>query len=233
MGFLSQLMGIFTGKKKQGATSTPSTPAITQPKSTTKPPSQDSSPDPVAPLESLPQRTVEQKLEQVTHELEAIAQQSPPIAEFSEQPEPSPSVEAPAMAEKIAAWGNSGQVRHIPQLLRSANAADPDIRAEVALALGKIAKVNPRRTEMQSAIPVLGKLSGDRSLAVSENAVKALGMIRSDQVKPYLQKALRHPSSKVSQAASVAIRQLKLQYSEQPEAHPIKPPVKNIPHHRF
>lgn len=233
MGFFSQLVEIFTGKKKESTPSTPSTPAVAQPRPTSQPTSEPSSPDPVAQLESLPQSEVAQKVEQVTTELEAIAQPPSPVAKFGEAPQPSLAVETPAMAERIAAWGNTGQVRYVPQLLKCANSVDSNIRVAVALALGNIAKRNPRRSELQSAIPVLGKLSGDRSPDVSCSAVQALGMVRSDQVKPYLLKALRHPSTQVSQAASVVIKQLKSQYSEQPEVHPVKPPVKNIPHHRF
>lgn len=231
MGFFSQFIKMLTGRKKPDTP--PAPPAATPPEPTTKLPAKPIAPDPVVQLESLPPETVEQQVEQVTDELEAIAQQSALGAELAEESPPSSAVEAPAMADRITAWGNTGQVRYLPQLLKYANSADSSVRAAVALALGKLAKRNPRRAELQSAISVLGKLSGDRSLEISRNAVQALGMIRSEHVKPYLQKALRHPSTQVSQAASLAIKQLKSQYRETPEIHPIKPPGKNIHHHRF
>jgi HEAT repeat protein len=230
MGFWSRLTGILTNRKQQNTTQPPST--------TANPPStKSSSPTKVAdstpPLESLPPKEVVQQVDQVERELETIVPEQPLAKQHPESTSSfPPGSTSENLNAKVSAWGDSRQVKYIPQLLKYANAPDARLRTDVALALGKIAKANPRKAEVQRTISVLGNLSGDRVPEVSQNAVVALGAIRSEQVLPFLQKALRHPSSKVSRAASSAIKQLHLLHEVKPEVSTVKPPAKPI-HHRF
>ncbi|MFY7806173.1 MAG: HEAT repeat domain-containing protein, partial [Limnoraphis robusta] len=71
------------------------------------------------------------------------------------------------------------------------------------------ASTNGLRTEIQQAIPTLAKLSQDSNPQVRQDAVKALGEIKSEKVIPFLQRALRDSNYAVVRAATVALEKFK------------------------
>jgi hypothetical protein len=228
MGFWSRLAGILTNRKPQSTAQTPSKTA-NQPSAK---PSLSKKVTDSPSLESLPAKEVVQQVDRVKSELAAIAPEKPLVVQKEPLSSSSHTTTSENLSDKILTWGDAKQVKYIPQLLKYGNHPDANVRAAVALALGKIAKANPCKAEVQQTISLLGKLSGDRVLEVSQNAVIALGAIRSEQVLPLLQKALRHPSGKVSRAANHSIQQLHLLHEVKPEVSTVKPPAKPI-HHRF
>lgn len=172
-------------------------------------------------------------LEEATPVQEPLPEQEP-LSAAASTPEPvdSPEVTVSAKTEPapvpgadlgqtIQTWGASGQLRTLPLLARYTTHPSPQIRSAVAQAVAKIAARQPLRTELEAAIPVLGKLSQDHNLEVRQAAVQALGQIQSAKVLPYLQQALKHPAGGVGKAASTAIARLKLLY--QPKT--AKPPI--------
>jgi HEAT repeats len=94
------------------------------------------------------------------------------------------------LSQEILDMGQSQQLRFIPKLIQSANHKDSMIRTYAAYAMGQIAAVHTVvKAEIETMIPVLGKLTEDSSLEVRSMAIKALNQIRSPQVLPYLEKA--------------------------------------------
>jgi hypothetical protein len=120
------------------------------------------------------------------------------------------------LTQEILAWGQSKELKHLPKLIQNASHSDGLVRGNVAIALGQISASHPVRTEIEQAIPILGKLAQDSSLQVRQFAVQALGMIQSDKVLPYLQQALLSPSTSVMKAANDALQNLKLHYGNTP-----------------
>jgi hypothetical protein len=120
------------------------------------------------------------------------------------------------LTQEILAWGQSKELKHLPKLIQNASHSDGLVRGNVAIALGQISASHPVRTEIEQAIPVLGKLAQDSNLQVRQFAVQALGMIQSDKVLPYLQQALLSPSTSVMKAANDALQNLKLHYGNTP-----------------
>ncbi len=97
----------------------------------------------------------------------------------------------------------------LPQLRQLADHADAQVRQEVAEHLIKLTEQRKLRTELKPVIPVLGRLSQDAISQVRTQAVQALGQIQSFQVLPFLRRALKDASPEVTQAAAIAIRQVK------------------------
>jgi len=89
----------------------------------------------------------------------------------------------------------------------------PQIRQQVALALGQLAASCPLRSETERIISTLGSLSQDSSPLVREAAMTALGSIQSDQVLPYLQRGLNDAVADVKKAASLALQQARVPQS--------------------
>ncbi|MDJ1175866.1 HEAT repeat domain-containing protein [Roseofilum capinflatum] len=94
----------------------------------------------------------------------------------------------------------------------------PQIRQQVALALGQLAASCPLRSETERIISTLGSLSQDSSPLVREAAMTALGSIQSDQVLPYLQRGLNDAVSDVKKAASLALQHAR--HSQSPSSKP-------------
>lgn len=105
--------------------------------------------------------------------------------------------------------GSSPQLSAVPQLKITVNHPDPHIRQLTAWGLGRIAAANGLRPEIQQAIPLLGKLSNDRDFSVRFEAVKALGMIKSAKVIPFLQKSLYDTNATVVKTANEALTKFK------------------------
>jgi len=105
--------------------------------------------------------------------------------------------------------GSSPQLSAVPQLKITVNHPDPHIRQLTAWGLGRIAAANGLRPEIQQAIPLLGKLSNDHDFSVRFEAVKALGMIKSAKVIPFLQKSLYDTNATVVKTANEALTKFK------------------------
>ncbi len=105
--------------------------------------------------------------------------------------------------------GSSPQLSAVPQLKITVNHPDPHIRQLTAWGLGRIAAANGLRPEIQQAIPLLGKLSNDHDFSVRFEAVKALGMIKSPKVIPFLQKSLYDTNATVVKTANEALTKFK------------------------
>ncbi|MCU0550024.1 MAG: HEAT repeat domain-containing protein [Leptolyngbya sp. Prado105] len=121
-----------------------------------------------------------------------------------------------ALTQDILSWGSSKDLKHVSKLMRYSAHADPIVRSHVATSLGEIVGAHPVRADVERSIPVLGKLTNDSDLKVRLYAVQSLGMIRSREVLPYLEKALVSPSGSVMKAANRALQNLKMQYGQPP-----------------
>ncbi|WP_019499641.1 HEAT repeat domain-containing protein [Pseudanabaena sp. PCC 6802] len=131
------------------------------------------------------------------------------------------------LKDKIAAWGQVASPTYIPQLLPYVNHPSPNVRADVAKALGQIAAIHNLHAYEPQVIPVLEQLSRDRHLEIRYQAIVALGHLKSDRAIPILTAALHDPSSKLVKAASSALARLK--YYALPSApQTIKPPKRVI-----
>ena len=162
-------------------------------------------------------------------------------AEVAAAPEPPLTVSAPAMvgvsgpspfggmgdgmelSGKIDRMGESRQMQQVANLYRYANHPDSKVRASVATALGKLAANQPGKS-VEGMIPVLGKLSQDRSAEVRLAAVQALGNVRSPKVLPWLQQAQKTATGEVGKAITIALQNLKLVYQPKPK-NPVNPVV--------
>lgn len=113
------------------------------------------------------------------------------------------------LTAEIVAAGNSAHLSAIPQLIGYAKHQDHHVREQLAASLGKIATLNSLRTEVKQAIPTLGQLSHDCDPNVRQQAIEALGMIKSDQVIPILQQALRDSNYAVVRSANAALNKFK------------------------
>lgn len=130
------------------------------------------------------------------------------------------------LAQQIEIWGNSREGRYISQLTNLVYHSDTNVRQQAASALGKIVSSKNIRSEIQQAVPVLGKLSKDSDASVRQSAVEALGTIKSETVIPLLQQALRDSDRDVVKSASAALSQLKFYrvgYSVKPSKTASKP----------
>ncbi|KGF72193.1 hypothetical protein DO97_11615 [Neosynechococcus sphagnicola sy1] len=136
---------------------------------------------------------------------------SPEPTPVTESLEPGDATSAPVtLAAQITHWGNTGQVRVIPLLVRYGSHPESAIRTQVATALAQIAEKNRLRTGIPTVLPLLQKLSQDSNPMVRRQAVLTLGFLPSRQVLPLLQRALRDGSGGVVLAARTAIQTLKL-----------------------
>ncbi|BAS58163.1 hypothetical protein NIES2135_24510 [Leptolyngbya boryana NIES-2135] len=120
------------------------------------------------------------------------------------------------LTQEILAWGQSKDLKHLAKLMQYATHSDAIVRSHVATSLGRIVSAHPMRGDVERSIPVLGKLTNDSDVKVRVYAVQSLGTIRSQEVLPYLEQALRSPSGSVTKAANRALQNLKLQYGKPP-----------------
>lgn len=111
--------------------------------------------------------------------------------------------------KEIIQWGDSRQLYTVPLLKKNLNSTDNRVRELTALSLGKIAESHGLRPEIQTTIPWLGKLSQDFHPAVRQQAVKSLGMIKSESVIPFLQRALYDHDAEVVKAAHESLTKFK------------------------
>lgn len=118
------------------------------------------------------------------------------------------------LTQEILAWGQSKDLKHLAKLMQYATHSDAIVRSHVATSLGRIVSAHPMRGDVERSIPVLGKLTNDSDVKVRVYAVQSLGTIRSQEVLPYLERALRSPSGSVTKAANRALQNLKLQYGK-------------------
>jgi hypothetical protein len=132
-----------------------------------------------------------------------------------------------SLQDAIAHWGETGKTTQVTQFSRYINHIDPDIRSAVASAIGAIATRHQGKG-LETIIPQLGKLSRDGKPDVSVAAVEALGQIRSKQILPWLQQALKHPNPDVIKAASSAIQTLKFDYGHKPQKAPKNHPTTGL-----
>lgn len=116
------------------------------------------------------------------------------------------------LCKKILAWGNSGKNYYISNLIKCGNHKDSNVRRLTASAIGKIALSNKLTSEIEQAIPTLGKLSQDEKPQVRQYAVKALGMINSEKVVGFLKHSLTDPVPYVSTAANISLQKLDLPF---------------------
>ncbi len=123
----------------------------------------------------------------------------------------------PELYQNVTAWGESSQTKSIGQLTRYTNHQNGDVRRLVASGLGKIAASNSMKAEIERLIPTLGKLSQDAKPEVRQAAVEALGVIKSDKVLPFLQRALNDAVGDVRKSANASIRKLNLGYGFKPK----------------
>jgi hypothetical protein len=174
----------------------------------------------VEPVESEPTR--EQTAEPVeVAEPEAIVEPRSEIAEFMiaptiQDPKRPNDGKVEDLTQEILAWGQSKDLKHVSKLMQYSTHSDAIVRSHVATSLGQIVGSHPVRGDVERSIPVLGKMTNDSDLKVRLYAVQSLGMIRSEKVLPYLEKALLSPSGSVMQAANTALQNLKLQYGKTP-----------------
>lgn len=139
------------------------------------------------------------------------------------EPSPAPSPIARSLNEQLADIGRLGRLSGIPQLVRCADSPDSAIREQVAMSLGQLTASRMVGADVQRAIPVLDRLSRDRSAAVRRAAIEALGQIRSEQVIPTLERSLRDSDRQVVKAASWAIAKFKF-FRKNPPAPPPQAP---------
>lgn len=110
------------------------------------------------------------------------------------------------LSQQIVAWGNTRKIEYVSQLISYANHPSGNVRRLTASAIGKIAASHKLRQEIKQAIPVLGKLTQDEKPQVRVYAVKALSLIASDDVLPFLRRALEDPIGYVNRAANQALK---------------------------
>ncbi len=138
------------------------------------------------------------------------------IAPTIQDPKRSNSDHLDHLSQEILVWGKTKDLKQVSKLNQYATHQDPVIRCHAAVALREVAKRHPLNREVESMIPVLGKLAQDSYLHVRQFAIQGLGEIRSQKVLPYLEQALRSPSNGVKRAAQSAIENLKLGYGTKP-----------------
>jgi predicted Holliday junction resolvase-like endonuclease len=110
------------------------------------------------------------------------------------------------LSQQIVAWGNTRKIEYISQLISYGYHPNGNVRRLTASAIGKIAASHKLRQEIKQAIPVLGKLTKDEKPQVRVYAVKALSLIASDDVLPFLRRALEDPIGYVNRAANQALK---------------------------
>jgi hypothetical protein len=101
---------------------------------------------------------------------------SPQVAPFAVLQDPQrPSTPAlQNLSQEILAWGESGELRHLPKLLQYAKHPDPKIRAYIALAFDQIATAHPGSPDLIPVLPIVRQMSGDSDPKVKRLATKAL-----------------------------------------------------------
>jgi predicted Holliday junction resolvase-like endonuclease len=109
------------------------------------------------------------------------------------------------LIQMLTIWGDTGQLKLIPKLIPYADHANGNVRRIAASALGKIASRYPEDLEIERVIPVLEKLSHDQQPQVRHYAVKALGIIQTDETKELLQQAVNDPVAYVARSAKEAL----------------------------
>lgn len=125
------------------------------------------------------------------------------------------------LKDKITAWGQIASPSYIPQLLQYVNHPSPNVREDVAKALGQIAATHNLHAYEPKVIPALEQLSRDRHLDIRYQAIVALGQLKSARSIPILTAALHDPSSKLVKTASSALEQLKY-YALPPTPQPLR-----------
>ncbi len=101
---------------------------------------------------------------------------TPQVAPFAVLQDPQrPSTPAlQNLSQEILAWGESGELRHLPKLLQYAKHPDRKIRAYIALAFDQIATAHPGSPDLTSVLPIVRQMSGDSDPKVKRLATKAL-----------------------------------------------------------
>ncbi|MGL4376258.1 MAG: HEAT repeat domain-containing protein [Microcoleaceae cyanobacterium] len=156
-------------------------------------------------LKQLKARLGEEEEESSVVEEQVSTDHTPESLSFS----PFPEHANESLQNHLLFLGSSPQLSAVPQLKITVNHPDPHIRQLTAWGLGRIATANGLRPEIQQAIPLLGKLSNDRDFSVRFEAVKALGMIKSAKVIPFLQKSLYDTNATVVKTANEALTKFK------------------------
>ena len=88
-----------------------------------------------------------------------------------------PPLESQELSQQILAWGQSGTEENLKTVLSYAQHPEAMIRRYVAVAIGQMA-VGTIGTEIQSAVPVLEKLTVDSDAKVQKMATKSLNIIQ-------------------------------------------------------
>jgi hypothetical protein len=162
-----------------------------------------------------------QSLPSVTESELSSAPPEPSLVNTNPSVAPTTITQAQTLAQNLIKLGNSGQVAYIPKLTEFMNHPNSQIRESVASALGSIAASQGAKSEIQRAIPLLGKLSRDSDSLVRQSAIKALGHIKSEKVIPLLSLALRDSNRSVVQAASAALNKFKFYpINQKPQSAP-------------
>ncbi len=102
----------------------------------------------------------------------------------------------------IYAMGKSCNPRWLSILISETTAVDPEIRYEVATALGEIG-------ELQSVTHLI-KLIDDDDADVRIASVRSLGEIGGSEAKEHLNKCLNHPSEAIRLSATQALHELEI-----------------------
>lgn len=107
-------------------------------------------------------------------------------------------------ASKVVAWGKSGDLDHVPDLIARLESSDGNVRRMAASALGKLC-------DRRAVGPLLDLLEGESKPQVRQYAVKALGSIGAREVWPVLQEIAEDPAEMyyVRRSAVIALGQVR------------------------
>jgi chromosome segregation ATPase len=97
----------------------------------------------------------------------------------------------------------------VSELITHLQHPDSHVRQQIASNLGHLAATQGMTADIERAIPTLEKLSQDVDPQVRQQAIAALGNIKSEKVIPTLQKSLRDVNPQVVQSASAALNKFK------------------------
>jgi len=105
--------------------------------------------------------------------------------------------------KRVVALGESGDRRHVPELIAALEHEDSNVRRLAASALGKLR--DPRAVR-----PLLILLEREERPQVRQYAVKALGRIGDPQARPLLERIVSDPKEKpyIRRAAEKALQGL-------------------------
>ncbi|MET0097643.1 HEAT repeat domain-containing protein [Limnospira platensis] len=179
------------------------------------------------PEETLEETEAVAEVAEVSEEVEESAMADGLMAVGSVKPPLNLKVTGHSRDEKedlliaIAKIGESQNLAAIANLVGYTRHADTEIRTQLAATLGRLASTHGLRAEIQQAIPTLTQLSQDSNAQVRQEAIYALGMIKSDRVIPILKQGLRDPDPSVVQAASMAMEKFKFYHETDKQAKPI------------